>query len=657
MAKQTIPSWGFDIKTVDSSVRPQDDFYSHVSNNWFKTNPIPADESRWGSFQMLALKTQKQLRAILTELEAAKKVSAGSPEQMIRDFYRSGMDMERRNALGNKPLMPWLARIEKIKSQKDILPFLWDMHAEGLEFVWGFGIDQDSKNSEKYALHIGQGGLGLPERDYYLNNDEESQRVRNGYVQYIKNMLRLLGRSKKETEAAAVTILRLETRFARAWMTKEDRREPELVYNKKTLAQLEKFIPSLKWPQYLKKIGAQKADSAIFMQLEFFAEVAAMLEEEPVEDWKTYFTFHMTSAFSAYLTAAYARENFNFFGKVVMGRKKMRPLWRQVLSVVDSSLDELLGQIYVERYFSPEAKKKMHELVDDLFAAFEARIKRLDWMSDMTKKKAVQKLHAIDRKIGYPDKWKKYTGLEIRANDYVGNVFRTSAYEQKREMKKLGKPIDRTEWFMSPQMVNAYYNPNMNDIGFPAAILQFPFFDATADAALNYGSIGWTIGHELTHAFDDQGSKFDYKGNLKTWWTPEDKQHFDAKSQIIRKQFDAYEIEGMHVNGQLTLGENIADLGGIAIAYDAYQKFLERHGRTDIDGLTPEQRFFFALAQGDAMNARPEFTKMQVLTDPHAPSIFRVNGPLSNLETFYDAFDLKEGDMLYRAPGDRAKIW
>lgn len=650
--------WGFDKKDLDTGVRPQDDFYRYAAGGWLKNNPIPKTESRWGSFMELRYNTDKQLHAILTELESKKKVAKGSPEQLIRDFYRSGMDMKRRNALGMKPLLPFLKKIDAMKSTKDLLALVSELHRIGVGVFWGTAVDQDSKNSTKYALHVYQDGLGMPDRDYYLKNDAESKRVRDAYLPFLEKMFRLIGDTPSIAKANATTVLQLETKLAEGSMTKEDARDAEKIYNKFTLTKLAKLAPSIDWIRYFKNIGAGAPVSVIVMQPEFLKAVSTLIEDVPLSDWKTYLRFHLSSDHAGYLSDAFIKTSFSFYGTVLGGAKVMKPLWRRVLNAVNGHLGEALGKLYVEKHFPPKAKEKMNELVDDLFEAYEARLRALPWMTAPTKKKALKKLASMNRKIGYPEKWKSYAGLIISPTDYVGNATRTALHSHAREMKKLKKPIDRGEWFMFPQTVNAYFAPNLNDIVFPAAILQPPFFNVDADDALNYGSIGTVIGHEITHGFDDQGSKYDHNGNLKSWWTDEDRKSFEKRAEIIKKQYDAYTVaDSVHVNGQLTLGENIADLGGFAIAYDAYQLRLKKTGRVDIDGYTPEQRFFLGTALFERENSRPEFQKTQVLTDPHSPSEFRINGPASNMEPFYEAFSVKKGDGLYREPNIRTTVW
>jgi putative endopeptidase len=656
MATKT-KGWGFDTRELDSSVRPQDDFYHYVNKKWMDKNPIPKTESRWGTFTILRYDTDKNLHALLEEL-MARKAKKGSDEQLLGDFFRSGMDVKTRNAKDITPVTPILDRIDALKSKEGLTELLAYLDRVGLSGIWGAAVDQDSKNSTKYAFHLYQGGLGMPDREYYLKNDAESVRVREAYKVHAKNLFKLMGSAPKEADAATATLMRIETELARISMPKEDRRDPDKTYHKLTLAALSKLAPSISWKLYLKRLEAGDLATLIVMQPDFFRGLDALLKKESLEDWKTYLRWHAVNDIAGALSDRFVKENFAFYGRVLSGQTQMRPLWRRILATVNGGLGELIGKEYVKKYFSKEAKKKMDLLVDDLFTAYEARLKALTWMTPATKRKALQKLHALNRKIGHPMKWKGYKGLDIRADDYVGNILRMSEYEHRRVMKKLKKPIDRDEWFMYPQTVNAYFAATMNDIVFPTAILQPPFFDEKADDAVNYGCIGAVIGHEITHGFDDEGSKFDAKGNLKSWWTKEDRKRFDERAKRVEKQFNKYEVaDGLKVNGKLTLGENIADLGGLAIAYDAYQLQLERSGRQDIDGLTPEQRFFIAFAVFERENSRPEFTKTQVLTDPHSPGIFRINGPVSNEPAFYEAYGVKKGDKLYRSPAQRETVW
>lgn len=651
-------NWGFDTRDIDKNVRPQDDFYHYAGGNWLKKNPIPKTESRWGSFTILRYETEKRLKLILEELSKQTNSPINSPEQMVGDFYRSGMDIKRRNKLSTKPISQYLKTIEEIKTIEDLVFSISNFHKIGINALWWNDVDQDMKNSDKNILYIGQGGLGMSDKDYYLKNDQESLRIRNAYLLHMEAMLSLLGLEKKSLKESVGKIYKIEHRLAKASMSKEDIHEVEKIYNKKTISQLKKISQKIDWVKYFKIIGINKVENLIVCQPKFFTELSACIEEVSIEDWRLYLKWHLLKSTSRFLSEPFLRENFNFYGKVILGTKEMKPLWRQVLSVVDDGLDELVGKIYVKKYFDSETKKKANSMVNDLFVAYEERIKKLDWMGQKTKKMALQKLHAMNRKIGYPDKWMSYRGLHIKNDDYLGNVIRVSIFEHRRAIKKLKKPVDRKEWYISPQTVNAYCNQTMNEIVFPAAILQPPFFNKNADDAINYGAMGMVIGHEMTHNFDDQGSKFDTKGNLKNWWTKSDHENLKRKTKPLIEQFGKYKVaDGVSINGKLTVGENIADLGGLAIAFDAYQLHLKKVGRKNIDGFTPEQRFFLGDSLFERENCSPEFAKMAAVNNPHSPSIFRVNGPASNLSEFYEAFNVKKGDKLYREPKDRVKIW
>jgi len=648
---------GFDTRDLDTSVRPQDDFFRYASGGWMKRNPIPAAESRWGAFTKLRHATDTQLQALLTRVSCTRGAKAGGAEQMIRDLYRSGANMPRRRSLGLVPIEPLLARVEAMKSYKEIPALIAWLERRGAGGIWGVGVDQDMKDSSRYVVYLGQGGLGMPDRDYYLKDDKEMKRVRAAYEKHLARLLALAGRGRAQATQDAAVILEIETALAKVSMKKEDVRDVDKTYHKKSLRELTTLSPELDWSSYFRTLGATPK-SVVVMQPDFFRGAGKLLATFPLESWKTYFRANIVGGFASALTPALEKKVFAFYGTTLTGVRAMKPLWRRILRVVNGGLAELLGELYVREHFPPEAKRKVATIVADLFRAYEARINTLDWMSPATKKKAVVKLKQMNRKLGYPDKWKSYKGLVIRPNDFVGNIIRINDREFRRALRRLAKPVDHKEWFMSPQTVNAYCSFGLNDIVFPAAILQAPFFSLSADDAFNYGAIGSVIGHEITHGFDDQGCKFDGKGNRKTWWTPADKRRFETKAKRLVTQFNAYEIEGgMHVNGKLTLGENIADLGGLSIAFDAYQLRLAESGREDVNGFTPEQRFFLGYAATEREQERPEYRKMQVMTDPHSPSRFRVNGPLSNLPEFYAAFGLTKSDALYRAPGARAKIW
>jgi len=646
MFKKGKKYWGFDTKNIDKKVRAQDDFYHYANGGWLKKTKIPPEESRWGSFTILRYRTEQQLKKIVT----------ATRHPLVRGIYRSAIDMKTRNKLDAGPMAPLRLLVRAIKNKNDLLKVIARLHVLGVSAGWGAMVDQDSKDSSKYLLHLWQGGLGLPERDYYLLDKPEQKRVRAAYKQHIKNMLKLTNHKSQTIQKIVDTIMRIETALAQASMKKEDTRDSEKVYHKLTLAQLQKLCPAVDWKLYFASTLVPSIQSLIVGQPEFFKALSKIIETTLLEDLKTYLEWRVVSDLSPLLSDRFVKENFTY-ASVLTGQKKMRALWRRALGAT-GIVGEALGRLYVKRHFPAASKRTMDALVSDLFDVYESRIKKLDWMSAATKRKAVVKLRAMKRKIGYPDKWEKYKGLLIEPNDYFGNMLRAAQWHHRKQMRKLRKPVDRAEWFMYPQTVNAYHHSNLNEIVFPAAILQWPFFDAKADAAVNYAGIGSVIGHEITHGFDDQGSKFDAKGNMKSWWTSADRKRFMQKSKPFVSQANEVEVEpGVHINGQLTLGENMADVGGLVIAYEAYQHHLKKSGRKIIAGLSPEERFFLGFAQMEQEAVRPEFRKLMTLTDSHADNPWRVNGPLSNFEPFYQTFKLKKGDKLYRPPTSRAQVW
>ncbi|HVY72974.1 MAG TPA: M13 family metallopeptidase [Candidatus Paceibacterota bacterium] len=649
--------WGFNSKTIDKKVRPQDDFYSYANGTWLKKTKIPPEEAKWGSFYVLRYETEQQLKKLIDSLLKKKNYTKGSPQQLVVDYYRSAMDMPRRNKLGFSPVLPWLEQLNTIKNTESLVKYIGELHRLGISSFWGAGIEQDFKNSSAWRLYIAQGGLGLPDRDYYLQDTAEYVRVREAYKKHMRALLKLAGKSKADIERIATVAFAIETRLARVSMKREELRDPEKIYHKKTASGFARSVPRLYWSVYAKKIGTASLRELIVMQPAFFAEINKIFGDTPLEELRAYMEWHIISGFSGFLGEAFLKENFKW-AQALTGQKKMRSLWRRALGAVNGGVGEALGTLYIDAYFDQRSKKAMDELVSDLFVVFKERLEALEWMSPATKKKALAKLKLMDRKIAYPKKYEKYKGLVLKADDYVGNALRAEEWHHTKEMRKLKKPVDRTEWITTPQVVNAFYNPLLNDINFPAAILQWPFFSADSDAAVNYAGIGTVIGHEITHGFDDEGSKFNGQGNLKSWWHKTDRTKFMNKAQLLVDQFNSYEAApGVNTNGKLTLGENIADLGGLCIGFDAYQRYLAKHGRNTIDGFTPEERFFLGFAQMERTIAREQYRAMQALTDPHAEASQRINGPLANFDPFYDTFNIKKSDKLYRSPEKRAKIW
>lgn len=646
-----------DKNNIDTTVSPGDNFFRYANGGWLNTNEIPESETRWGTFDMLAENNMMKVHTLLEDAAHANG-KKGSNEQKVGDFYKTGMDSVEINKAALTPIKPTLDRIDAIQNTEGVLKEIAKLHTEGIGQVFGFYISPDDKDVTQQITQLFQGGLGMPDRDYYFNKDTRSTNIREAYKAYQVELLRLMGMDSTSAKNAAAEIYALEGKLAKASMTRTEMRDPYKVYNKFSIQEFSKQTPGMDWKTLLADMKVKGEDSMIVGMPAFMKEVSKQLKATPLETWKKYLKFHVVNDMSPYLNEEVDKAHFNFYGKIVRGQQEQKPRWKRVLQVVDGGVGELLGQLYVEQHFKPEAKKRMEELVKNLQETYRDRIMKLDWMTDETKQKAVAKLNTFVKKIGYPDKWRNYDKLDIVGDSYVENVIASAKFDYNYMVNKLGKPVDKTEWFMTPPTVNAYYNPAFNEIVFPAGILAFPFFDMDADDAVNYGAIGGVIGHEMTHGFDDQGSKYAADGNLSNWWTPEDSMHFEEKTKVVREQFDNYTVlDTVHVNGQLTLGENLADLGGLAIAYEAFQKTEQAKKGEKIDGLTPDQRFFLSWAQVWRANTRDEEAANRIITDPHSPVEWRTNGPLSNMPEFYKAFDIKEGDKMWRPDSLRAKVW
>lgn len=643
---------------IDSSVSPADDFYTFAGGNWMKKNAIPASETRWGSFNLLEDFNKTALKGLLEQAAAAKQASKGSAEQMVGDLYASGMDTAAIDKAGISAIQSELEKINGITDTKTLIAEIARENQLGYNPLFSLYVGPDDKNVTRNICNLFQGGLGLPDRDYYFKNEPREKDIRAKYVVHIANLLKLSGESQADADAHANTIMGMETAMANASMDRVTMRDPYKVYNKFSLADLSTQTPNIDWKAFMQMIDIKNEDTVLVGQPLFFAALGNMLGKTPINDWKVYLKWHLLSNMSPYLSKDFDMETFNFYGKTMRGQQEQKPRWKRVLGVVDGSVGEQLGKMYTDKYFTAQAKERMMELVNNLEKAFEARIKKLDWMSDSTKAKAEGKLHAFIKKIGYPDKWRDYTGLEIVRDSYIKNILSSNRFDYNFMISKLGKPVDRNEWGMTPPTVNAYYNPAFNEIVFPAGILQYPFFDLQVDDAALYGGIGAVIGHEMTHGFDDQGCQYAADGNLKNWWSAEDKSRFDAKTNMVKTQYDAYTIlDNKHVNGALTLGENIADLGGVTIAYDAFKMTKQGQGNEKIDGFTPDQRFFLSWAQVWRQNIRDEEAAQRLVTDPHSPGQHRCNGPLSNFAPFYAAFQVKEGNKMFKPEAERAKVW
>ncbi|TPH19255.1 M13 family metallopeptidase [Litorilituus lipolyticus] len=654
--QKTALASGIEKANIDNSVRPQDNFYRYVNGGWMKNNEVPGDKTAIGSFYDLRDKADDDVKAIIEELAATDNLKMGSDEQKVADLFRSYMDSENRNALGSKPIQPIFDAINNISNASELSEFFGKYQAVGVGSPLAFYISIDAKDSSSYATHIWQSGLGLPDKDYYFNEAERFTALRAGYVAHIEKMFDLAG--LKGGKEAAKTIMALETKLANYHWTRVQTRDSEKRYNKFAVSDLSKLTDAFDWSAYLSAQGVAKQKDIIINQPDFIEGFGKIFAETPLKDWQTYLTFHTLSNFAPYLSADIDNENFDFYSKQLSGRKEQRPQWKRGVSVVNRNLGEVIGKIYVSRHFTPKAKARMSELVENLRTAYGDSIDGLEWMSGDTKKSAHVKLAAFTPKIGYPDKWEDYSALNIESDDLVGNVMRSSRLGHDKEVAKLGGPIHDWEWHMSPQTVNAYYSPTANEIVFPAAILQPPFFNMQADDAVNYGGIGAVIGHEMGHGFDDQGSKYDADGNLRNWWTEQDLKEFANRTKALVEQYANYQVfEDLNVNGELTLGENIGDLSGVTIAYKAYKASLNGKEAPVIDGLTGDQRFFMGYAQIWRSKIVEKSMRNRVATDPHSPGEFRALGSLSNMNEFYDAFDVKEGDAMYIAPEKRVKIW
>lgn len=650
---------GFDVSGMDPSVAACTNFFQYANGGWVAKNPIPPAYPSWGRFNELADRNREQMRQILEAAASNKNARKGSNEQKIGDYYASCMDEEKVEAAGITPIVPELKRIKAINNQKTLDEEVARLQWRGATVLFRFSAGQDFKQSTQVIGQLGQSGLSLPDRDYYTKTDDKSKEIRDKYLEHVAKMFTLAGDDASTAAAAAKTVMSVETKLAEASMTRVQRRNPENVYHKMSITQLKALAPDFGWDSYFKNVGVANLGDLNVGQPDFIKELNRQLTATAISDWQTYLRWHLLSASAPALSKKFVEEQFDFRGRVLQGTKEILPRWKRCVAATDNALGEALGQTYVQKHFPPEARARAVQMVQNLISALRDDLATLGWMSDVTRKRATAKLEAFARKIGYPDKWKDYSGVAIDRKSYVGNVERAQLAEFKRQLAKIAKPVDRTEWGMTPPTVNAYYNPTMNEIVFPAGILQPPFYDPLADDAINYGGIGAVIGHEMTHGFDDSGAKFDPDGNLSNWWTDEDLNNFKGRAQCVIDQFDGFEVQpGIRENGKLVVGESIADLGGLTVAYAAFRKSMEGKPRpADIDGFPPEQRFFLGYAQIWAQNSRPEFERLLVNTDPHPLGRFRVIGPLSNMPAFAQAFACKEGDPMVRPSDKRCQIW
>ena len=644
---------------LDTTVAPGDDFFSYANGTWIKNHPIPASESNAG----IGIEVQKEVYGRLreTSLEAAKaNAAAGSNQQKIGDFWAVGIDSVKANQLGYAPIKPELDRIAALKTGAEVPAEIARLLPLGVRALIGPRVSQDDKNSDKMALYLYQSGLGLPNRDYYFNADNRTKGIRRAYVRHVANTFKLLGQDSTTANASAGRVMALETTLAKSSRKLEALRDPYKNYNKMTLAQLNKLTPGVDWKNWFGAMGVGKIDTVIVGQPEFYQTVGQLLKTKPVADWQAYLSWQLAREYSPTLSQPFVEESFKFYGTALRGAKAMRPRWKRVLDMEEDALGDALGQLFVKEYFKPEAKARYDTLVKNVVSSFAQHIQNVDWMSAPTKVVALDKLHKINPKVGYPNKWKDYSNLTIDRSSLAANVMRANQWQYNYQLHKLGKSVDRTEWGMTPQTYNAYYNGSNNEIVLPAAAFAIPtLLDANADDALVYGYAGAsTIGHELTHGFDDEGSQYDAHGNLHEWWSKGDRQRFNQRVAVIVKQFNGYTLlDSLHINGKATAGENIADLGGIVIGLDAFKKTKEYKEGKKVAGLTPVQRYFLGYALGWQMHVRDESLASQLLTDVHSPAQYRVNGPMADVPAFYDAFDVKPGQKLYIPDSARVKIW
>lgn len=653
---------GINLAYMDTTLSPKEDFFKFVNGTWLQNTEIPGDRTRWGSFDELRQKTDEDALAVLEGASTDENLDPKSDQAKAVYLYNSIMDTVSRNKLGVEPVKPYLAKVDKISNVEELQSFLTEMQAYGGAGFFGFSISSDAKNSNENAAYVYPSGLGLPDRDYYVKDDSDSKDKREKYKQHITRMLQYIGESKEEAAKSAEKILVFETKLAEPKLDKVERRDARKTYNPKSVAELQQILPALNWNKYFEGIGAGKLDTVIVSQPKYMETLQSIFKENSIEDWKAYLKWTIFNDAAGTLSMEIERANWDFYSKTLGGAQEQRPLNERALSTVNRTLGEALGKLYVEKHFPAEAKIKAQEMIANIIKAYEVRIGNLSWMSEDTKKKAVEKLGTTVVKVGYPDTWKDYSDLEIKKageTSYFENMMSASKWNTAENLAKLGKPVDKSEWYMAPQVVNAYYNPSYNEIVFPAAILQPPFYNYTADAAVNYGGIGAVIGHEISHGFDDSGARFDAEGNLNNWWTDEDLTQFEALGGNLAEQYSAIEVlDSVYINGKFTLGENIGDLGGVNAAYDGLQIHLKEHGNPgEIDGFTPEQRFFLSWATVWRTKMRDEALKNLIKTDPHSPGMYRAYVPLQNIEAFYNAFDIKEGDKMYIAPENRVIIW
>jgi len=646
------------LSNMDTTVNPGDNFYQYVNANWLKNNPVPEDKSYYGAFTELRDKSIENQKKMINKL-IKQKNKEGTNAQKIADFYSLGMDTNKINELGIKPLQKELDAIESIKTTDNLIDGIAHLHSIGISAAYNFDAEQDLKNSEMVITWLDQGGLGLPDRDYYLEDTDRSKEIRKEYVKHIVKMFQLIGLNKDIATQNSLAIMDIETSMARASMSRLKRRNPNNLDHKMTMKELTDFTPNLNWKRYFSQIGLEKIDELNIASPKFISEINNMISEVSIDDWKIYLQWNLINRAANYLNSEIENEDFAFYGKVLSGQDKMKPRWERVLNSTNRAMGFAVGELYVEKYFPPESKERMLKLVMNLKKVLGERIQDLDWMEEKTKEKALEKLGKFNVKIGYPDKWRDYGKFAIEDDSYVKNYLRANEFEFNRQLNKIGKPVDKDEWGMYPQTVNAYYHPLLNEIVFPAAILQPPFFYKDADDAVNYGAIGVVIGHEMTHGYDDSGRKFDSNGNLNDWWTKQDAEKFNKRTQVVVEQFNKFTVlDSFNVSGELTLGENLADYGGLTISFNAFMKTFDNKEKPGkIDGFTPEQRFFLSYAKVWRNNIRDKLAQRLIKEDVHSPGKYRVNGGVANIAAWYEAFNIQPEDELYVKKENRLSIW
>lgn len=655
--KEAVMASGIDLGNLDTTVVRGADFFQYACGGWMKKHPLTDEYSRFGSFDMLAENNREQLKGLIAEI-AGQENEKGTVAQKIADIYNLAMDSAKLNTEGIEPIKADLERIASVKDKAEIVPLMAELSHIGIRPYFTFFVDADIMDSKSNLFQLYQGGISLGEKEYYLDTDEATTDIRNKYKEHIVKMFRLAGFDESAARKNMEAVLEIETRIAKASFSAVEQRNPAANYHKMTLDELKKSVPGIDWDAFLSGVGVKGVTELSVSQVEPIKEVEKIINTIPVEKQVAYMQWKLINRAASYLSDEFVAQNFDFYGKTLSGRKENQPRWKRAVGTVNGMLGEAVGQMYVEKYFPAAAKERMVQLVKNLQTALGERIQNLEWMGDSTKAKAIEKLNSFYVKVGYPDKWRDYTALDVEKDSYWANVKRATKFELDYELAKAGKPVDRDEWGMTPQTVNAYYNPTTNEICFPAGILQYPFFDMNADDAFNYGAIGVVIGHEMTHGFDDQGRQFDKDGNLKDWWTPEDAECFNKRAQVMVNFFDSIQVlPGLYANGSLTLGENIADHGGLQVSFQAFKNATKDAPLGVVDGFTPEQRFFLSYAGVWAGNVRDEQIRLQTKSDPHSLGRWRVNGALPQIGAWYEAFNITENDPMYLAPEKRVSIW